>query len=516
MRGHARTTGQRHGRPGHRRRRTPSCRLPVPEPEAVVARTTRSSTTSRSRLLDRGKTVDARRLATSACARSALPKGADGKLRIALNGKILFNLATLDQGFWPDGLNTAPTDAALQVRPRAAQGARLQHGPQAHQGRAGPLVLLGRQARPDGVAGHARRRRPTRCPSQWRDQFEAELHEMVERAPELHRRSSSWVPFNEGWGEWDRAETGRIADTVKAQDPSRLVNAHSGVNCCNSKGDSGRGDVIDFHAVPRPGAPRRPTATGSSVDGEHGGFGLKMPDHMWFGDGGAYEMTPDSATLTRQVRREPAATCSRSAQYLRDQRLGLHPDHRRRGRAQRLLHLRPRRSPKMDFAQVRTINQQIIAGADGTGDRQRPHPPPGTPGPDGHRLLPARRHHAKMPSATTTRRWSAARPCDAGQERPRRCAERIRPVRRHRRARCSTRSGNYTAAAWVKLNKADGAFQTVVSQDGDRDSDFFLQYSGAGPAVRDELRRRPGARRRPSRTRASWYHLTGVRDVGQG
>ncbi|TCM38988.1 hypothetical protein [Kribbella sp. VKM Ac-2568] len=37
-----------------------------------------------------------------------------------------------------------------------------------------------------------------------------------------------------------------------------------------------------------------------AVDGEHGGFGLKTPDHMWFGDGFAYEMTPDKATLTRR------------------------------------------------------------------------------------------------------------------------------------------------------------------------------------------------------------------------
>ena len=41
-------------------------------------------------------------------------KGTDGKLRIALNNKIVFNMATLDQGFWPDGLNTAPTDAGLK------------------------------------------------------------------------------------------------------------------------------------------------------------------------------------------------------------------------------------------------------------------------------------------------------------------------------------------------------------------------------------------------------------------
>jgi beta-galactosidase/beta-glucuronidase len=64
-------------------------------------------------------------------------------------------------------------------------------------------------------------------PEPWRTQFKAELHEMVEE----HKSFTSitaWVPFNEGWGEWDLAETGRIADSVKAQDPSRLVNAQAG------------------------------------------------------------------------------------------------------------------------------------------------------------------------------------------------------------------------------------------------------------------------------------------------
>ncbi|MGW3747364.1 hypothetical protein ACWD62_44535, partial [Streptomyces sp. NPDC005146] len=63
------------------------------------------------------------------------------------------------------------------------------------------------------------------------------------------------IVFNEGWGEWNREETGRIAEAVKAADPSRIVNAHSGVNCCNSKGDSGKGDVLDHHDYNNTDAP---------------------------------------------------------------------------------------------------------------------------------------------------------------------------------------------------------------------------------------------------------------------
>ena len=234
--------------------------LPVPEPEAVVAGRPVP-------LRPRGDAARRRQDASTPVGsyfgmrEIGTTKGADGKLRIALNGKILFNMSTLDQGFWPDGLNTAPTDAALKFDLRAAQAPRLQHGPQAHQGRAGPLVLLGRQARPDGLAGHARAEHRRRSRRRGAAQFEAELHEMVERAPEL-TSIVAWVPFNEGWGEWDQAETGRIADAVKAQDPTRLVNAHSGVNCCNSKGDSGRGRRDRPPPLPRPGVAGAGRATG--------------------------------------------------------------------------------------------------------------------------------------------------------------------------------------------------------------------------------------------------------------
>ena len=222
-------------------------------------------------------------------------KGADGKLRITLNGRILFNMANLDQGFWPDGLHTAPTDAALKwdLQQDKAMGfntvrKHIKVEPDRWYYWADKLGLLVWQDMPSANTGP--------IPPEWRDQFEAELDEMVRE----HRSWTSivaWVPFNEGWGEWDRAATGRIADEVKAQDPSRLVNAHSGVNCCNSKGDSGRGDVIDFHQYLGPASPA-PSDTRVAIDGEHGGFGLRTSNHMWFGDGQAYEMEPDSATLT--------------------------------------------------------------------------------------------------------------------------------------------------------------------------------------------------------------------------
>ena len=165
--------------------------------------------------------------------------GADGKLRITLNGKILFNMATLDQGFWPDGIYTAPTDKALRfdleqhkVLGFNAVRKHIKVEPDRWYYAADQLGLLVWQDMP------AMKTSNQVPPPDARAEFERQLHTMVEQ----HKSWTSivvWVPFNEGWGEWSREDTGRIADDVKAQDPSRLVNAHSGVNCCASHGDSG-------------------------------------------------------------------------------------------------------------------------------------------------------------------------------------------------------------------------------------------------------------------------------------
>jgi hypothetical protein len=87
------------------------------------------------------------------------------------------------------------------------------------------------------------------------------------------------VVSKEDWGEWNLEETGRSAESVKAA-PSRIVNAHSGVNCCASKGDSGKGDIIDHHDYLNNDAPY-PDETRAEMDGERGGFTLRTPGHLW-------------------------------------------------------------------------------------------------------------------------------------------------------------------------------------------------------------------------------------------
>ncbi|MFB9674838.1 PA14 domain-containing protein [Streptosporangium vulgare] len=214
-----------------------------------------------------------------------------GRTRILLNGEPVFQIGPLDQGFWPDGIYTAPTDRALKYdleeTKRLGFNAVRKHvkvEPDRWYHHADRLGLLVWQDMPSmfGTSNAAERA-----------QFEAELREMVDQ----HRGSPSivmWVTLNEGWGQYDQA---RLADQVKGWDPSRLVNNMSGVNCCGAV-DGGNGDVADYHIYPGPGSPGQPSATRASVLGEYGGLALPVIGHTWTGGGWGYATEPDSEALT--------------------------------------------------------------------------------------------------------------------------------------------------------------------------------------------------------------------------
>ncbi len=286
-------------------------------------------------------------------------RGADGRLRITLNHEILFSMSTLDQGFWPDGIYTAPTDAALRFD--VAETKRLgfttirKHlkvEPDRWYHAADTLGLLVWQDMPSMRTGGI-------PPPDAQAEFERQLHEIVDQN-DSWTSVIGWIPFNEGWGEWSRAATGRIADSLAAQDPTRLVDAHSGVNCCASHGDSGRGDVIDWHAYTGPAQPT-PDEHRVAVDGEHGGFGLEVPGHMWFQDGGGYRMAQDEDELTRL--------------YV-DNQLALIPIAQQRGISGAVytqitdvehevngFYTYDRRVAKMHVGQVRAVNDAVVRNA---------------------------------------------------------------------------------------------------------------------------------------------------------
>ncbi|MFF8035521.1 MULTISPECIES: AbfB domain-containing protein [unclassified Streptomyces] len=215
----------------------------------------------------------------------------DGVLRPVLNGEFVFQTGTLDQGYWPDGIYTAPTDAALRYDLQKHKDLgfnmvrkHIKVEPQRWFYWADRLGLLVWQDMPS---------MDLRTPdAAARTQWEAEYDRVIDQ----HRSSPSvvmWVNQNEGWGQYDQA---RIADEVKAYDPSRLVNNMSGVNCCGAV-DGGNGDVVDHHVYVGPGT-TVPSATRAAVLGEYGGLGLRVPGHEWYPGGGfSYEDQPDPAHL---------------------------------------------------------------------------------------------------------------------------------------------------------------------------------------------------------------------------
>jgi hypothetical protein len=223
----------------------------------------------------------------------------NGVLRPRLNGQFVFQMGTLDQGFWPDGLYTAPTDAALafDIQKHKDLGfnmvrKHIKVEPQRWFYHADRLGLLVWQDIPSLTAQDIL---PTDAQLA---QFESEAAEIVNE----HRSSPAVVEYtvyNEGWGERRLADTRRVAQNVKNLDATRLVNAHSGYNCCSSEGNPGNGDIDDWHVYVGPDSPL-PSGTRIAVLGEFGGGGLRTPGHEYSPNGNFYatEWQPTSTALT--------------------------------------------------------------------------------------------------------------------------------------------------------------------------------------------------------------------------
>ncbi|MFI5837206.1 AbfB domain-containing protein [Micromonospora sp. NPDC051300] len=223
----------------------------------------------------------------------------NGVLRPKLNGQFVFQTGTLDQGFWPDGLYTAPTDAALAFDLQKHKDLgfnmvrkHIKVEPQRWFYHADRLGLLVWQDVPSLTA------QDINATDAQQTQLETEAREIVDE----HRSSPAVVTYtvyNEGWGERALSDTRRVAQNVKNQDPTRLVNAHSGYNCCQSLGNPGNGDIDDWHVYLGPDSPV-PSSSRIAVLGEFGGLGLRAPGHEWSPNGNffAYEWQPNSTALT--------------------------------------------------------------------------------------------------------------------------------------------------------------------------------------------------------------------------
>ena len=198
--------------------------------------------------------------------------------RIMLNDTFLFQMGPLDQGYWPDGLYTAPTDEALkwEIRTMKEFGynmvrKHIKIEPQRWYYWCDKLGLLVWQDMP----GTFKKRTGAE-----KTQFEVELQRMV-KSHWNHPSIVNWIVFNEHWGIYDPE---RLTNMVMALDPSRLVTGNSGIDAGKPDVDYEVGHIKDNHHYRPPTSPygnqRR-----AIVNGEYGAIGYNVEGHIWDQDG---------------------------------------------------------------------------------------------------------------------------------------------------------------------------------------------------------------------------------------
>jgi arylsulfatase A-like enzyme len=213
--------------------------------------------------------------------KTSLVKDQWGITRMALNNKPYFQIGPLDQGWWPDGLYTAPTDEALrydiEMTKKLGMNLARKHvkvEPARWYYWADRLGLLVWQDMPS-TTGIVRVHDADDMKFTLEEtvQFKAELKAMMD-ALINHPAIVVWVPFNEGWGQHN---TNDILKWVKQYDPTRLVDGPSGWL------DRGYGDLYDIHRYPGISM-FPPQAERATVLSEFGGLGLLVKDHLWIAD----------------------------------------------------------------------------------------------------------------------------------------------------------------------------------------------------------------------------------------
>lgn len=234
-------------------------------------------------LSQNGKVIDQVKSYT-AFRKISVEKDKNGILRMCLNNKPLFHYGPLDQGWWPDGLYTAPTDEALlydikktkewgfnMIRKHVkVEPARWYY----HCDKEGILVWqdmpsgdMGNRWEPHKYNGGTDKERSVESVANYYQEWKEIMGLGVS-----HPSIVVWVPFNEAWGQFD---TEKVVAWTKAYDPSRLVNPASGGNhrpC---------GDILDLHNYPGPDMFLF-DAQRVTVLGEYGGIGLPLENHLWW------------------------------------------------------------------------------------------------------------------------------------------------------------------------------------------------------------------------------------------
>ena len=215
-----------------------------------------------------------------------------GHVRFTLNGEALFQYGPLDQGWWPDGLLTPPSEEAMlydmQVLKKLGFNTIRKHikvEPELYYRYADSLGFMIWQDMPSGFESAKANEQHVgaRWPEDWdapathEAQWKYEYEEMV-RNLRFFPCITTWVVFNEGWGQFRTAEMTAFAQSL---DPDRIINSVTG--WC----DREVGDVLDIHNYPSTSMKLKDECGGRiSILGEFGGLALPVPGHTWFQEGG--------------------------------------------------------------------------------------------------------------------------------------------------------------------------------------------------------------------------------------
>lgn len=281
--------------------------------------------------------------------------------RFTLNGKEIFHFGPLDQGWWPDGLYTPPSYEAMiydvdktkelgynMIRKHIKVEPELWYE---YCDRNGILVWQDMPSGDKNTKWENHNYYSSKEFARSKESAEQYREEWEEIMDHLHNHPSIvvWVPFNEGWGQFD---TKNIAAWTKEKDPSRLVNAASGGNFFY-----GAGDILDVHNYP---APRIYLLDDykANVIGEYGGIGFPMKGHLWQPDKnwGYIEFNSPKAVTDKYIEyidilRNLAGIAYTGAVYTQTTDV--------EGEVNGLLTY-DRKKVKVDAARVRNANQSLI------------------------------------------------------------------------------------------------------------------------------------------------------------
>ena len=230
-------------------------------------------------------------------------KDKNGIYRIYLNNKPLFNMGTLDQGYWPDGLYTPPSEEAMiydinKLKELGFNTIRkhIKIEPYRYYYYCDKIGMLVWQDMPSG----------DRQNNKWeflklnagddvnrseesKNNYYKEWSEIIDNL-KFFQCIIVWIPFNEGWGQFD---TEKVVEFTKKQDSTRLINAASGGNhrIC--------GNFLDLHSYPHP-AQYLKVDNLINILGEFGGLALDIKGHTWKEDNWGYKTCKSKEEVTEK------------------------------------------------------------------------------------------------------------------------------------------------------------------------------------------------------------------------